>query len=194
VEETGAATSLLLRIAVGSLFLAWGLSKLRDIAGFQEAIREYRIVPASVAAVLARGIVLAECATGTLLVLGAGIRYASPIGVALLATFMTGILVNLRRGRRINCGCRAGKDDPISLRHVGRNFILGLGLIAILVLPLHPWSVDARGQSETASVSIGDGLVAVLMAIVLTLAWPLATSGWKIAGLTREEIRWRDSR
>ena len=98
--------------------------KVRDWAGFQRALGDYRLVPASLVPIAAVVAALLEASVvfGRFLV----------VGGALLLAYAAAIAVNLIRGRdRIDCGCGgvAGRQR-LSWWLVGRNVLCAAGVFA----------------------------------------------------------------
>jgi uncharacterized membrane protein YphA (DoxX/SURF4 family) len=61
---------LLLRFALGAVFLPAGLSKLPNLESFENAVRDYRLIPPRVTSEVAIAVALAEAAVGVLLLTG----------------------------------------------------------------------------------------------------------------------------
>lgn len=76
----------------------------------------------------ARLVPLVEAAVAALLVVDAG--WGGTFAFALMASFTTTLVLIVRSGRKISCGCFGGADsDPVTWLHVGRNLVI-LGLCA----------------------------------------------------------------
>jgi hypothetical protein len=107
------------------VLFSWALyHKLRDWAGFQRALADYRLVPASAVPMTAVVVALLEASV----VFG---RFVA-LGGALLLAYAGAIAVNLVRGRdRIDCGCGgvAGRER-LSWWLVGRNVVCAAGALA----------------------------------------------------------------
>ena len=136
------SVGLLIRFALGTMFLAAGASKLSDLGEFADAIKHYRIIPGATAGAAARMVSLTEVVLGTVLILGLGIPYASFAGSALLVVFAAAMAVNLVRDRRIPCGCKR-ESEPIRIKHILRNAVAVAALLFLAGLPTHEWAVDA---------------------------------------------------
>jgi uncharacterized membrane protein YphA (DoxX/SURF4 family) len=174
LEVAGAAVSLVFRLVVGGLLVVWAVSKFRDLRSFRKAIALYRILPGSAIAAAAPTIAALECIAGLMIVAGVETFFASLLGIGLLVLFTAGISINLARGRRIPCGCRTGIEDPISIADVGRNVVLAAALVAVALLPRHPWTAEGvYSARQTAEATTYDGIVSALMAAAVVLAWAL---------------------
>jgi uncharacterized membrane protein YphA (DoxX/SURF4 family) len=133
---------LLIRFALGTMFLAAGASKLADLGEFADAIKLYRIIPGATAGAVARMVSVTEVVLGTVLLLGIGIPYASVVGSVLLVIFALAMAVNLIRGRQIPCGCKR-ESEPIQIKHIVRNALAVAALLFLATLPTHQWAIDA---------------------------------------------------
>lgn len=133
---------LLIRFALGTMFLAAGASKLSDLGEFADAIKHYRVIPGATAGAAARAVSVTEVVLGTVLIAGLAIPYASLGGSVLLVVFALAMAVNLFRGRQIPCGCKR-ESEPIQIKHIVRNALAVAALLFLATLPTHPWAVDA---------------------------------------------------
>jgi len=120
------------RGALAALMLASAVHKLRDLAGFRQAVEDYRLLPASVSPAVALLVPLAEAVAGVATLFGSGSGLVA--AAALLLLYAAAIAINLRRGRRtIDCGCLAfGKTgQPIHAGMVLRNALLAMLGLAV---------------------------------------------------------------
>lgn len=141
---------LLIRFALGTMFLAAGASKLSDLGEFAEAIKHYRVIPGVTAGAAARAVAATEVVLGIVLILGFGVPYAAAAGSALLVVFALAMGINILRGRRIPCGCKRD-SEPIQFRHIARNGASVAALILLAQLPAHRWAIDALVQPRLLS-------------------------------------------
>ena len=137
-----ASLGLLIRLVFGTMFLAAGSYKLSDLGQFADAVKHYQLIPGATAGAVARLVAVCEVALGTTLLLGAAIPVAGVAGSGLLVIFAFAMAVNLIRGRQIPCGCKRD-SEPIQIKHILRNAIGVVALLALTNLPAHAWSVDA---------------------------------------------------
>jgi uncharacterized membrane protein YphA (DoxX/SURF4 family) len=136
-----ASVGLLVRLVLGTMFLAAGASKLSDLGEFAEAIKHYRLIPGVTAGAAARAVSVIEVILGVCLLLGIDIPFAARVGSFLLLVFAGAMAVNLILGRRIPCGCKR-ESEPIQWRHIARNLVAVAALILLASAPIHAWSVD----------------------------------------------------
>jgi uncharacterized membrane protein YphA (DoxX/SURF4 family) len=141
---------LLIRFALGTMFLYAGASKLSDLGEFADAIKLYRMIPGATAGAVARTVSVTEVVLGVVLLLGVAIGYASVAGSVLLVIFAVAMGVNLIRGRRIPCGCKR-ESEPIQIKHIVRNALAVAALLFLATLPTHDWALDALIQPRLLS-------------------------------------------
>lgn len=185
-----AEVSMVFRLCVGGLLTAVGVSKVRDLGSFRRAVHAYRVLPISTVGTAAPIIAGLEILAGLALVAGL-LPIGTILGLALLGTFSLAISWNIARGRKIPCGCAMGGDEPISGTQLVRNLLLIIMLSALLILPTHPWSVEAAlNDHPVSSATWADGIVAVLMVPALWLAWSLSV---KVRALIAQMGVYRDA-
>jgi len=135
--------SLVLQLVVGTVFLLAAARKVSSPRRFTRAITDYRIFPLAVVEALTWLIILAEFSTGFILIVspyvpGALLFAADAAAAGLFVCFATGMIVNLRRGRAISCGCgtsAAGSDTVISWRRATESVVIALAILASVCVP-----------------------------------------------------------
>lgn len=136
---TGIALQVLLSIIVGVCFLAAALPKLRHPKGFVLAVLEYRVLPFHLSRAYARLLPPLECLLGLLLLTGVAVRSAAIVSSLLVLTFITGVGINVIRGRTLECHC-FGKT---ATRMIGWKLLLEdvalLCATLMLTLLAHTW-------------------------------------------------------
>jgi uncharacterized membrane protein YphA (DoxX/SURF4 family) len=95
--------SLVLRLALGGVFIYAGALKLLDPDAFAQAIDAYGLVNWGTAKILARALPVIEVASGAGLILG--IRGALGLVVAQLLVFLAVTAYALHMGLDVDCGC-----------------------------------------------------------------------------------------
>jgi len=127
---------LIIRAALGVLFVVAAWHKLRDPRRFAATLGEYRLLPARFAPAAAGCVVLAELGAVVALLLWP--RGGAAAAAALLAVYASAIAVNLARGRRhIDCGCAGpAARREISAWMVARNAVVAVAALAAAVLPM----------------------------------------------------------
>lgn len=126
------AVLLVVRLALGVVFVTSGVAKLLDRPGTRRAVGEFGVPARYVPAV---GALLAplEIILGVLLVPVSSARFAAAGLVALTIAFAAGVVANLRRGNAPDCHCfGALHSERASWRVVVRDLLLA-GLAAVVV-------------------------------------------------------------
>lgn len=96
---------LVLRVAMGLLFVAAAWPKLMDPAAFATAVTNYRMLPLPAERVLALVLPPLELLAGLALIVGVLDAGARVVVLALMLVFTTAIGTALARGLDISCGC-----------------------------------------------------------------------------------------
>ena len=120
---------MLSTIAAGFLSLVFLRALLHKLGGYAEFVgnlRDYRVVPETLAPAAAAGLlVAAETLAAVGLLVPATRSAAAVLAAALLLLYAAAIALNLLRGRTsIDCGC-GGSGQGISRLHVLRNLAAG---------------------------------------------------------------------
>lgn len=136
VRATAAGFSLVLRTALGGIFLLSGLAKIADPVAFLFSVRQFRLLPGPLDAWLALVVPWLEFLLGLLVLSGLLYRTAALMITVLNVFFAGAILTVVARGIEIDCGCfgllaRAlPLPDQADLTAVLRNLVFaGCGLI-----------------------------------------------------------------
>lgn len=162
-------------VTLGAVFAVSGAGKLRDPGGIIRAVMEYRVLPSKLAIVYGRALPPAELLCAGALVSGIWPIVTSAAAGALLLSFMIGVVVNLARGRALDCHCfgsrRAEPLGPVTV-------------IRILVLLLCAGVSAFRGSGLFVPPPHG-ALPALFLAAAIVLmlylvrAIPLQFSVWR---------------
>jgi hypothetical protein len=130
------AFAALASVAIGLLFAATGLHKLRNFQEFTLAVAAYQLFWPALARPAAVIIVVAELAVVAMLALPAGRPLGALLAVGLLLSYAAAMGINVRRGRTdLHCGCSWGPaHQVIRPALVTRNLLLA----AAASLPLLP--------------------------------------------------------
>jgi uncharacterized membrane protein YphA (DoxX/SURF4 family) len=124
-----------LRVSLALLFTFSAWHKLRDLAGFRETLRDYRLLPDLLVSSTAGIVVAIEALTSLALCTPAAASMGAAMAASMLVVYSTAIAVNLVRGRRsIDCGCLGpASDQSISPALLSRNAILVAGALAAML-------------------------------------------------------------
>ncbi|HLX56643.1 MAG TPA: MauE/DoxX family redox-associated membrane protein [Ktedonobacteraceae bacterium] len=98
-------TEVLLSIALGIIFLATAVPKLRHPRGFVLAVLEYRVLPPRLSWFYGRLVPPLEFMLALLLFTGTAVRSAAFLISLLLLSFIFAAGINLARGRDLDCHC-----------------------------------------------------------------------------------------
>ena len=160
--------SLLIRVALGVVFVAAALPKIVDPPAFAHMIYNYKLVPAAALNALALFMPWLELLCGLALILGIWRRSAAILVGLMLVMFIGAIGINLVRDNAVNCGCfdvtsadkshqeLIGEMRTVILRDLGLLLMVGQILMATRQQPggrlwsAAPWRrVSSAVQSES---------------------------------------------
>jgi len=96
---------LVLRVALGALFVYAGALKIGHPLDFQQAIENYRLLPKVATLPLAFYLPWLEIVCGLALIFGRSLRAAAGIVAALCIVFLLALIQAWMRGLDIQCGC-----------------------------------------------------------------------------------------
>lgn len=150
--------SLVIRLLLGLLFVYAAYDKIIYPYSFYRNLVEYEIVPKALEPLFSILIPWAELIAGTCLFLGLFYRSSGLILLALLIGFEFGIVVNLIRGKDMECGCFnldfLGISDKLTWKTAIRDIIFIL-MAAETVFWSHPRiALDQLYQRITSIKSV----------------------------------------
>lgn len=160
-----------LRFSIGLVFLASGVSKLRDPASFVRGVDDYHVLPRRrrLPQFVAAGVICAELLAGGALVTGRLLWLAAAVACGLGTAFVVAIAVNLRRDRRLRCHC-FGASELLSRRSLLRAGMLVGGSVAVLAASLAGLDLTAGVLSAVTWLQVTVGLTLLAAASwILTL-------------------------
>jgi uncharacterized membrane protein YphA (DoxX/SURF4 family) len=148
---------------LATVFLMAGVAKLADRSGFERAVVNYRILPSALARRVGQFLPYVEVVGAALLFSGFFKVLVSGMLLGLLLVFTVAVVVNLIRGRELDCGCFGTvAEAKLSWLTVGRNILLsGLALLvfasSVAVGRGLLWVVPSavRGQEGVAALIVG---------------------------------------
>jgi hypothetical protein len=164
------------RISLGIVFALSVLPKLRQPRQFAKTVVEYRVLPPSFAVPAAYFLIGAETYLAAAFLTGWSVNKALPVASALLALFIVAVWVNLRRGRKISCGCFGNEREQVSARTLVRLFIL---LAATFMVAASAQDADRIFLAQARAIEgwpLGAGLlrsVPLAVFLVIASAWIL---------------------
>jgi uncharacterized membrane protein YphA (DoxX/SURF4 family) len=138
------ALDLVLRVALGALFLYTGIVKALDLTATAQAVSGYAVLPGYFLYPAAFWLTFFEIALGTLLLLGLFTRPAAA-GVAVMAVvFMAALIQAKVRDLDITCGCfnASTTGNPVTLLEILRDVPILAVAIYLAVRRSGPWGLD----------------------------------------------------
>src|SRR5215216_1575502 len=117
------------RTIAGAILLMAGISKISNHQKFAEAVKNYELLPARLAELVARVLPIIEIVTAVLLLASLLTAWVSLVATFLFLAFTGAVAINLLRGHRdIDCGCFGSKGHGyLTWGMVVRNaFLAGL--------------------------------------------------------------------
>jgi uncharacterized membrane protein YphA (DoxX/SURF4 family) len=133
-SKTLPAVTLVLRIALGAIFVYAAWTKLRaPWELFAMSIDSYQLLPLKAVELVARTLPWFELVVGLLLIAGYWLRSAAAATALLLAGFFTLMVRAYAKGMEIPCGC-FGPNDIISWKTLLRDGSLLAAALALVVL------------------------------------------------------------
>ena len=105
---------LVLRVAIGVIFVVAGASKVGHAPEFAAQIAGFRLLPQAVIAPMALVLPFLEILLGGYLVVGLFTRMAAWVAVLLFAAFDGAIASAVVRGMTVSCGCFGPNDKTVT--------------------------------------------------------------------------------
>jgi uncharacterized membrane protein YphA (DoxX/SURF4 family) len=137
MQGIAARFAVLIRIALGCIFLVSSFDKIADPDAFAGIVANYQLLPSSLVALTALIFPWIEVVCGLALVVGRLDKGAALLVSLMMVVFIGLILYNGYRGLDIACGCfsvTATEPSSIMMNSV-RNTIILAGSVWILCLP-----------------------------------------------------------
>ncbi len=152
IDEGRAAVQL----ALGLVFLASALGKLRDPRAFARGVADYEVLPRGLAVAAAWALIPIEALLSAAHLSGLLLRPAALVGLLTLCAFAIGVGVNLRRGRGLPCLCFGARGgELVSARTLARLGLLIAGEALLLA--------GSGGAARAAPLSLDTLFVALAL-------------------------------
>lgn len=123
---------LVLRVALGIIFIAASWDKIKDPKAFADVVENYQILPAVLVNPVAIVLPWVEAVCGVLLISGRLTKGSVLITDILMVIFISAFIFNIYRGLDISCGCFSlslqAKKGSYILYIIRDLFILAAGL------------------------------------------------------------------
>jgi uncharacterized membrane protein YphA (DoxX/SURF4 family) len=123
---------IIIRVALGCIFIYASWHKIVRPAEFAQAIANYQILPKVLINPAALLLPWVELVCGLGLISGFMVRGSTLIMGLLLIIFMAAMVASLIRGLDIHCGCFSSRNDATS--NFYREILIDLSLIAMAVI------------------------------------------------------------
>ncbi len=155
---------LFARVVLGLVLLIAGLSKLQERKAFIQAVASYEILPHFLTRPF--GILLPWLELGTAILLLSGVMptVAGLLAAILLICFMVAILVNLLRGRELNCHC----FGQLYQEKIGAGVLFQDGILLSLALEIVAFHL---GFFPTKASTVKPSSQEILLVIILSGAF-----------------------
>jgi uncharacterized membrane protein YphA (DoxX/SURF4 family) len=125
---------LVLRVALGGIFIYAGYVKLQDPWQlFAAGVASYDVLPMWAVELVAKTLPWFEIVVGVVMISGFFFRTSSTIICGMLAVFFTLIVRAYLQGKEINCGCFGG-NEPISPLTMLRDGSMLAGAVFLCVM------------------------------------------------------------
>ncbi len=136
---------LIVRVAIGAIFIVAGAAKMGHFAEFAQQIAAFRIVPQPLVAPMAVLMPFIEIVLGGCLVAGIFTRLAGWVAVGLLLVFDLAIASAVLRGLHLSCGCFGPNDATVTTwGEVARDAVFVVLALLIAVRPPGALALDRR--------------------------------------------------
>lgn len=185
-EELVGAAAITGRYVLAFVLLTAATPKLFARGEFESAVSNYGLLPRRFVGSVATWLPRLELACALSLFLGLAVVPVAALAGLLLLVFSVAVAVNLRRGRRISCGC----FSTVAPRTIGWSLVVGdlaLTGVAVLVALADPGVLAFGGPAApgASTLSPSDGLAGLLLAAVLVLGFLLVAASVSLRSATQ---------
>jgi hypothetical protein len=164
-----------IQIGLGLIFVTAAIAKLRSPGIFVETVGAYRLLRDWAVAPVAAGVIGAELFIAFAFMSGSLLGFALPLALFMLGLFFVAVAVNLRRGRRIPCGCFGNRRESISSKDLVRIVLLLCGGLSLAVLKVGFETQALRLGSITA---LGSDAVAYVVQLTAIASFLIVLGIW----------------
>jgi len=173
----GAALAGALQVGLGGVLLLAAVPKLRRPAAFARTVGNFRLLPSPLVPAAAAVMIVLEASLAVAFLTGSFPTAAPPLAIAVLLCFMGAVGINLRRGRRVPCGCFGDTSEALSARTVARLSLLlaAAGLLTLLrAAGAAPLTVDGLVADGWAGLAHAAEAVALAAFLLMLGVWALS--------------------
>ncbi len=165
----GVDVALSVQLVLGFAFGSASMAKIRDPKSFGRDVAGYDIFSPRVSSKLAIALIVAEFIVAIAFVSGWATVAALLISCVILTSFVFAIGINLKRERRIACGCFGDATEEISQRSLARLFLLLSLVLGLLITRITGGSVPSLWREVAAGASAMFLIEAVFGAVSLLI-------------------------
>lgn len=141
---------LVLRVAIGLVFVVAGIAKIGHATEFAAQIAGFRLLPQPVIAPLALALPFLEVLLGGYLVVGLFTRASAWTAALLFALFDAAIASAVVRGMTVSCGCFGPNDTTVTTwPEVARDAVLVVIAIVVALRAPGMLALDRRMDSPS---------------------------------------------
>lgn len=162
-----------IQVGLSLLFFLAAFPKLRRPQAFITTVRAYRLLPASVAPVVAITVGVSELSLATMFLFALYVPIALFASGVLILLFAVAIGINLRRNNQIPCGCFGG-NEAISDRSLLRLLVLGTAVALVAVVGPSNVHLSIVVTNGAAGIRFLAAAFSVAGSLVLAGAWLLS--------------------
>lgn len=148
------------RLALGMVFLAAFIGKLRAPHAIPLGVSGYGLLPGWLVRPVAVTFVVAEAFIAGALLVGMGLDIAIPVAVVLSGAFLVAVVVKLRQGEQVRCACFGDGDETVSGKTAARLVVLLVATVVLLVR-------DATTATAVRGIAVPTAEQAVLTVVLL---------------------------
>lgn len=158
------------QISLGIVFLLSVLPKLRRPLAFARSVIGYEILPDKAASAFALILIPVEAFLAVAFLTGWLTDIALPLAAVMLLMFLVAVGMNLRRDRRVPCGCFGDASERISPRTLARLLLLLIVVLLLIAFKAVNASWPDLGAMIAGAAARTDLLPTVCLAAFLILA------------------------
>jgi uncharacterized membrane protein YphA (DoxX/SURF4 family) len=167
---------LLARTFVALILLAAGVSKLGKRREFIEVVRDYKVLPESLAGVFGRLLPFVEVFVAACLLGGVLMPWSALAAAGLFLSFGVAIAINLLRGRRdISCGCFGQHDHQLTWPLFMRAIFL-----ACLSLVTGRLSLALAGTERLSTAEATATMLTAATVLASWYLWSVTLTTWRL--------------
>ncbi len=165
------------QLSLGMVFLLSALPKLRQPLAFARNVVEYRVLPAQVAYVFALALIPLEAFLAMAFLTGRLTDVALPLASVLLILFLFAVGINVKRGRRVACGCFGNASEQISPRTLARLLLL----LTVVLLLIAFRSAGGASWPSFGTMNVNVSTFTYLLQTVFLAAFLIILAAWMLS-------------